>query len=111
MEISRQASLISLTLPGTTYPICLAFALINALAKQQTSKPSTGKVKCGNRQTSISDQFDTPWSYIGSEQEMKETMSSYLSGTWCFPWEKTTDSAMGGEMGVRAGKRKPSKQL
>ena len=34
----------SLTLSGTAYPICLAFALINALAKQQASKPSTGKV-------------------------------------------------------------------
>ena len=57
----------SLTLSGTACPICLAFALINALAKQQASKPSTGKVSLknsGNRQTSISDQFDTPWSYV-----------------------------------------------
>ena len=28
---------VSLTLPGATYPICLAFALINALAKRQAS--------------------------------------------------------------------------
>ena len=36
------------------YPICLAFALINALAKQQASKRSTDKVSLkngGNRQT------------------------------------------------------------
>ena len=31
--------MISLTLPGATYPIRLAFALINALAKRQASKP------------------------------------------------------------------------
>ena len=57
MEISTQASLISLTLPGTTYPILLAFALINALTKRQASKPR-------NKQTSISDQFGTPWNYV-----------------------------------------------
>ena len=48
------------------YPICFAFALINA-AKQQASKRSTDKVslkKGGNKQTSISDQFDTPWNYV-----------------------------------------------
>ena len=44
MEISRQATLISLTLPRATYPIRLAFALINALAKRQASKPIPAKV-------------------------------------------------------------------
>ena len=33
MEISRQASLISVTLPGTTYPIRLAFALIKRISE------------------------------------------------------------------------------
>ena len=44
MEISRQATLISLTLPRATYPIRLAVALINALAKRQASKPIPAKV-------------------------------------------------------------------
>ena len=44
MEIGRQGSLISLTLPRATYPIRLAFALINALAKRQASKRIPAKV-------------------------------------------------------------------